>query len=236
MVPATYSFFFTNYHLATESVTAGTMAGLGDVLAQKQEALLEMPEKPLKHNSVRTSHFVVKGLAEGIAWSYWYRMAEPWSVGLTKAVGGGLLTCGFNGVNPVAEQCIKTFIAIVLDLFIACPVLYGLLDIPIPAILSGASIREVVQQIRSKLGEMMIASLKVWTLVDVVIYNIPVKYRVVVNSMADVFWQSIVSNISSRGVEERVLTGIEDAVPLATTTESPHEHVSESGQHSGHDG
>ena len=224
MVPAAYSFFFTNYHLATESVTAGTMAGLGDVLAQKQEAL-EMPEKPLKHNSVRTSHFVVKGLAEGIAWSYWYRLAEPWSVSFTKAVGGGLLTYGFNGVNPVIEQCIKTFISIVLDLFIACPVLYGLLDISLPALLSGASLREVVQQIRSKLGEMMIASLKVWTLVDVLIYNIPVKYRVVVNSMADVFWQSIVSSISSRGVEEQVLIEIEDAVSL-TTTQSPNEHVS----------
>jgi hypothetical protein len=41
---------------------------------------------------------------------------------------------------------------------------------------------------------------KVWTLVNILIYNIPVQYRLLVMSVANVFWQSVVSKIASREV------------------------------------
>jgi hypothetical protein len=45
---------------------------------------------------------------------------------------------------------------------------------------------------------MLTANMKLWTPVNIIIYNAPLKYRVILSATADVFWQSIVSSIASR--------------------------------------
>lgn len=61
--------------------------------------------------------------------------------------------------------------------------------------MNGMKPREIPGQIKSKLGDMLVASFKIWTPVNVVIYNVPVQHRVVLMSVADVFWQAVVSSI-----------------------------------------
>jgi hypothetical protein len=184
ILPAAYSHCLTHHHLATECVTAGCMAGLGDWLAQRKDAT-----KPW--NPKRSMHFVLKGFGEGIMWSFWYYKADIWVRLLTQsAMGTGVIA-------PSMEVVYRTAVAVLLDLLIACPLIYGLWDIPFPALLSGTPLRAIPRRVRSKLPEMMLASLKLWTPVNIIIYNSPLKYRVLLMSTADVFWQSIVSAIAT---------------------------------------
>lgn len=185
-LPAAYSHCLTHHHLATECVTAGCMAGIGDYLAQRKSTKPYRPKRSL--------HFVLKGLGEGLMWSFWYHKADRWVAYLVQAaLASGILP-------PSMEPVYRTFMAVALDLMIACPLIYGLWDIPFPALLSGVPLRQIPRQVKEKLGEMMLASIKLWTPVNVLIYNSPLQYRVLLMSTADVFWQSIVSAIASREI------------------------------------
>jgi len=183
-IPAAYAQCVTHRHLATECLTSGCMAGLGDYLAQRKSQKSWNPRRSL--------HFILKGFGEGLMWSLWYHQAEKWVASMTQVA----LSNGWLALSLVAV--FRTVVSIVLDFTVACPLVYGLWDIPFPALLAGTPWREIPRQIRTKLGEMMLASLKLWTPVNVLIYNVPLEYRVFLMSTADVFWQSIVSSISSR--------------------------------------
>jgi hypothetical protein len=189
IIPAAYSHCLTHHHLATECVTAGCMAGIGDWLAQRKSSDGSKP-----WNVKRSFHFFLKGLGEGVMWSFWYHKADLWVTLLTQSA----MASGF--VAPSMEAVYRTAVALILDLFIACPLIYGLWDIPFPALLSGVPLRKIPNRVKSKLGEMMFASFKLWTPVNILIYNSPLQYRVLLMSTADVFWQSIVSAIASREV------------------------------------
>lgn len=204
-VPAAYSHCLTHHHLATECVTAGVMAGLGDYLAQRQQTTAK------KYNPRRTIHFILKGFGEGIMWSFWYHQAEGWVSSMTNgALGKGLLIAR---LVPV----FRTICSLLLDLLVACPLIYGMWDIPFPALMAGMPLRQIPQQIRSKLGTMMMASAKLWTPVNILIYNSPLQYRVLIMAIADVFWQSIVSSIASVATKEE-----EDA---ASSVHNQHDEV-----------
>ena len=164
--------------------TSAVMAGLGDMLFQGQKAKKSVTSVP--YDWKRTFKFMLKGFVEGWIWSIWYRHAELWCNHLT-----GLVTASV----PKAKL-VNTLISLVLDISVACPIIYSLWDIPYPAlVMNRMKPREIPGQIKSKLGDMLIASFKIWTPVNVVIYNVPVQHRVVLMSVADVFWQSIVSSI-----------------------------------------
>lgn len=187
-IPAAYSHCLTHHHLATECVTAGCMAGLGDYIAQRKT------QKPW--DAKRSLRFILKGLGEGMMWSWWYHHADRWVAVITQsALSNGLLAISMIAV-------FRTVISLIMDLFIACPFIYSFWDIPLPAVLSGTPIRMIPRLIKSKLGEMMLASVKVWLPVNVLIYNSPLQYRVLISSTADVFWQSIVSAIASRELSD----------------------------------
>lgn len=207
-IPTAYSHCLTNHHLATECVTAGCMAGLGDYMAQRKSQKPWSPKRSL--------HFILKGLGEGVMWSIWYHKADVAVAFMTQS----LLSAGW--VAPSMTAVVRTILSLVTDLFIACPFIYAFWDIPLPALLSGTPLRDIPRQIRQKLGEMMLASLKLWTPVNVLIYNSPLKYRVLLMATADVFWQSIVSSIASRELvpeEDQLEQGIsliQKPVPAAS--------------------
>ena len=81
-----------------------------------------------------------------------------------------------------------------------------------PALMRGTPLTKIPHQIRSKIGEMLIASVMVWTPVNIVIYNLPVQYRVYVMSFTDVFWQSIVSGIVSTTAAAASILEVEGSV------------------------
>lgn len=175
---------------AHECATAAVMAGLGDVLAQTKSA----KESPLDFS--RTYQFMFKGLVEGLMWSVWYRLADQWTTSMMQFI----VSQGFNNLGPSLEGVLRTVFALVLELSIASPLIFGLWDIPFVALCCGVPVREIPYQIKVKLGEMLLSSIKVWTPVNVVIYNSPLEYRVLILSVVDVFWQSIVSTIATRKV------------------------------------
>ena len=187
-----------------ECATAAVMSGLGDVLAQlkkyqQQKATVTTDSEPtppsipshppIQWNWKRTRNFMIKGYGEGFLWTLWYRNAEGWTRALTNLIMR-------NGVNQVWRPIIATVVALLMDLMLACPFIYGFWDIPLPALLRGDTpLRQIPLEVRAKLGDMLRASVKVWTPVNVLIYNAPVHYRAYIMSVADVFWQSIVSSI-----------------------------------------
>jgi hypothetical protein len=91
---------------------------------------------------------------------------------------------------------VKTIASILLEQFIACPLIFGLWDLPILSIMHGSPPSSIPGIVRQKLLKLLIANAKLWTVVNVVIYNIPLKFRVLVLSIADIFWESLVSSIA----------------------------------------
>eukprot|EP00977_Amphora_coffeiformis_P008908 scaffold2021_cov176-Amphora_coffeaeformis.AAC.3 len=174
-----------------ECATAAVMAGLGDVLAQVQAQKTTNPSEKFVLDKKRTFQFMLKGFGEGFLWTVWYRSAEKWSFGITRSIIGGMAASHF------LKTLVGTVVSLLLDLTLACPFIYGLWDIPFPALLKGTPWRKLPKLIHEKLGEMLLASVKVWTPVNILIYNVPVQYRVYIMSCADVFWQMIVSSITT---------------------------------------
>jgi hypothetical protein len=179
-----------------ECATAAVMAGLGDLLAQMQSHKKE-PKKLLVFDLKRTFQFMIKGFGEGFLWTLWYRWADRACFVVTHALTGDMMT-----TSPLTRKCVGTLVAVVMDLCLACPFIYAFWDIPFPALLRGTPWRKIPKLIRDKLGEMLLASVKVWTPVNIVIYNVPVHYRSYFMSVADVFWQAIVSSITTAAVDE----------------------------------
>ena len=194
MVPVAYSHCLITFPLVTESITAGAMAGLGDYLAQTRQHTITKYDKG-RTDKRRTSRFILKGFGEGILWSFWYRFAEHWShiitLGVLHWMGLGQTT------SPHFAKILRTVISVGLDLLLACPLIYGAWDIPFLTLMSGKSVKKIPMEIRQKMGPMLRASFLLWTPVNVVIYNAPLRYRVILSSAADVLWQSMVSTILS---------------------------------------
>jgi hypothetical protein len=164
------------------ALTAGCMAGLGDYLAQRQS-------RHWKYNPRRSATFIVKGLGEGIMWSLWYHWADRWVA--------AELQQHISWMVPQSPLYVflRTLLSLFLDTCLACPIIYAIWDIPLPALLSGVPIRQIPQQVQSKLGRMILASLKLWIPANIFIYNIPLRYRLIFAATTDVVWQCIVSSI-----------------------------------------
>ena len=195
----------TRFHKALQALphyecaTAAVMSGLGDVLAQIQE---RKKNKAAKFNLKRTLQFMMKGVGEGFFWAFWYKYAAQYTFALTRTITKGMAVS-----NPVLHTTIETVVALVLDLTLACPFIYALWDIPFPLLLRGAPLRDIPKQIRKNLSGMLLVSAKVWTPVNILIYNIPVQYRVYLNSVADAFWQAFVSTFINNIAQESTGNG-----------------------------
>lgn len=211
-LPATYAYCLTHHALATECITAGCMAGLGDYLAQKStqreqrkkaiasaadtsskspELSILPPQSSLDVRRLLT--FIVKGLGEGVMWSVWYHQAEYFVTHLLKGLVSSSSTAVSQGTSSPLYVALKTAISVALDLCIACPIIYAFWDIPFPSFVQGKSFAQICHQVRIKLPTLLKASVKLWMPVNILIYNAPLQYRVILMSTADIVWQFLVS-------------------------------------------
>jgi hypothetical protein len=192
-----YNFALTHYTLPTEAATAAVLSCIGDLIAQTED-IRDPEKKQASSNVARTRNYFVKGLGSGVIWSIYYRetdvLCDEWATQLLST------TIGVQASSEFLVATVKTVLAVVLEEVIACPIVFSLWDIPIPAILGGSALSTIPSQVKSKLPELVVENAKVWTLVNILIYNIPVQYRLLVMSVANVFWQSVVSKIASRDV------------------------------------
>lgn len=225
-VGSAYAYCLENYYLATQSATGAVCATLGDAIAQWseiQEAKRPTVERTMmssaseaasanahsltEYDFVRTFHYFLKGLGGGIAWSYWFDLSDPLSNSLTHSLLPGTMensAFGDDGSSStwaaLQERATCTSINILLEQFLVSPLLFTFWDIPLPALLRGTPLRQIPNQVQSKLLPLLVANAKVWTLVNLVTYNLPVEYRVLFSSCADIVWQSINAGITSQEV------------------------------------
>lgn len=219
-----YQSLSATFPLPTQSATFGTFAGVGDALAQQQEAFqqdhddedenqeqptgtfyaAEVMDKMKEASSTpppssspsfdprRTTRFVLKGLGAGLIWSQWYPLVEGWSDITTAWVLSDTLV----GVPDVgtAHTIGKTVSSILMEQFLACPVIYSLWDVPVPALLAGTPVSKIPSLIKEKVPDLLIENAKVWTMANVIVYNLPVQWRLLAVAVAEVFWASIVSS------------------------------------------
>ena len=161
--------------------------------------------------------YFFKGLGSGVMWAWWFDMAEVWSVELTQsalsyggttfggsgiqqsqqAIGFATSMTGADGISGPA-QTIRTAINIILEQFLVCPIWFSLWDIPVTSLMRGCPAGRVPMQIREKLIPLLVANAKVWTLVNIVTYNIPLEYRLLFTSAASIVSESINAGITSK--------------------------------------
>ncbi|CAB9526279.1 expressed unknown protein [Seminavis robusta] len=255
-----YNEMLAQYPLVTSSFTSGCLSGLGDAIAQHKEGREQGPpqveeEKRSKwlpqivnFDTKRNRRFIIKGLGGGLIWLFWFRLADEITQSAVMpftSLGGistdELVLSSTSGSLPEQATAIiigTTILSILLDQFLASPVVFALWDIPVPILLSKSMEEEstetsppkqqqqqqqpqqedlhvhIPQQIQDKLGGLLVANAKIWTFANAIIYNLPLEYRVVASSVTDLVWQSIVSshvNTDSRAA----------AVPVPDRRSSP---------------
>jgi protein Mpv17 len=176
--------------LATESATTAFLAGIGDLVAQTlshhQNDDHPNEEQLFTIDWSRYQTFVLKGSVSGILWSKWYAFCDPFTLLLAQ----NLVSTSTDSVS----NNIQLLLSILLEQFVWCPILYSLWDIPFPMWLRGDDLKTIPQNVQSTIGNLLIDNAKVWTFANLFIYNIPLQWRVVIVSLTDVVWQSVLSS------------------------------------------
>ncbi len=219
-----YAYCLENYYFPTQAATGALCASVGDVIAQMSEKneVDSDDSEALEYDPVRTFHYFLKGIGGGIMWTYWFDLSEPLSDSLTHSILGypdsteASLFQDFLPIMAIKERATRTMLNIMMEQFFVSPFLFAVWDIPLPALLRGTPLRQIPNQIQSKMGPLFVANAKVWTLVNMITYNIPVEYRVLFSSCADIVWQSINAGITSQEISP--VTGplpppVEETVP-----------------------
>ena len=211
-----YGTALVEHPLPTKSLTAGALCGISDVIAQKRAAC---PGD--EYNPMRTVRFASKGCIGGIVWMYWYDWIDGFLT-YTDDVGTGAATSSSStklsfyalaaailppeaGASFLAFAkdhlgAVTTGTSIVLEQFVWCPLVYGTFEIPISTIMNGGrsvTVGSIKREVDAKLNGLLVSNAKVWTLANLVIYNVPLEWRLFVGNVIDIFWQSIVSDISA---------------------------------------
>jgi hypothetical protein len=182
-----YQLLLRECPLPTQCVTSSILAGFGDVLAQTQQSSI----RQVKRN--RLLNFMIKGFGGGIIWALWFAVNEQWTTHIIDMI---LPLCSSSAIlsGPVVTMA-RTVVSILLEQFLAVPIIYTLWDIPLPILLSSTrDNRSIPLQIQKTLPGLLWDNAKVWTFANVLVYTAPLEYRVLVSSLVDVAWQSIVSS------------------------------------------
>jgi hypothetical protein len=184
-----YTSSLAQYPLLTKSATGFFLCGTGDVLAQCRASPND--NKISQFNWKRLLRFASKGAFGTLLWVKWYDVSDDFVNHLS-------ILENLNGGNHViAAGILRTIILILMEQFIACPLIYGFWEIPVATVLNGAPVSEIHYEIKSKLGSMLIENAKIWTWANLLIYNAPVQYRAALGNVMDILWQSIVSDFAA---------------------------------------
>eukprot|EP00549_Striatella_unipunctata_P004656 CAMPEP_0118724032 /NCGR_PEP_ID=MMETSP0800-20121206/32328_1 /TAXON_ID=210618 ORGANISM="Striatella unipunctata, Strain CCMP2910" /NCGR_SAMPLE_ID=MMETSP0800 /ASSEMBLY_ACC=CAM_ASM_000638 /LENGTH=280 /DNA_ID=CAMNT_0006632513 /DNA_START=174 /DNA_END=1016 /DNA_ORIENTATION=- len=196
-----YKFALENYFLQTQCVTSATLTTLGDALAQTKanfQSRAEEDASALSLEMSRSKSFLIKGLGAGVIWSSWYAFADTATLQMVQtissSIGQNTDIMAYNIDQPVTWIVVRTMLSIALEQFVAAPIIFSLWDIPLISVLRGQTdIGELKGEVSTKLGGLLTNYAKVWTVVNVLVYNVPLEMRVLVMSFAELFWQSIMS-------------------------------------------
>jgi hypothetical protein len=161
------------YPLTTKAVTSGVLFGVGDAIAQIKAGA----NSPF--DTRRISNYVVIGLFAGILWAFWYAMVASW-------------------VTAFASQAlVQVLISIVMEQFLWCPFFYSLYVIPLSTFLNGGGLVDAQQDVRAKLYDLLVANAKLWTFANLLIYSLPLEWRVLGANVFELIWASICADVAA---------------------------------------
>jgi hypothetical protein len=195
------------HYYVKQSLCAAAFSVLGDAIAQMTTEFGNEDTSSFNrpYDTDRGVAFFIKGLGSGIIWAAWFNLAEVWSSNLTElALSEDVLLKNYPLLTKFSpstlHQIVQTTISILMEQFLVCPPLYGLWEVPVTCILRGSPMRQIPSQVQEKLGPLLIANAKVWTLVNCITYNVPVEFRVLFSSAADIVWQAISASITAEEI------------------------------------
>eukprot|EP00560_Eucampia_antarctica_P003502 CAMPEP_0197837240 /NCGR_PEP_ID=MMETSP1437-20131217/31559_1 /TAXON_ID=49252 ORGANISM="Eucampia antarctica, Strain CCMP1452" /NCGR_SAMPLE_ID=MMETSP1437 /ASSEMBLY_ACC=CAM_ASM_001096 /LENGTH=261 /DNA_ID=CAMNT_0043444121 /DNA_START=253 /DNA_END=1038 /DNA_ORIENTATION=+ len=195
-----YNLALRTYPLLTNSLTSSLLCGCGDILAQvkgyrsRQDTGRISWRKSFKSvDKMRLLRFAAKGLIGGLIWAMWYDASEL----ILQHFERGYLFATFANLSTAGRTVLRTSILLLLEQFLCCPIIFGLWDLPIATVLNGAPLRRIPFEIRTKLGDMLVENAKLWTVANVIVYNVPVHFRTGLSSVFDIWWESIVSEFAA---------------------------------------
>lgn len=203
--------------LATQSLTAGSLAAAGDFFAQLSKTFStstssEQQSSDYENDGIgrivkqrmmmlekdRTFRYMVKGLGSGILWACWYSNIDGFVDGYTENMlteDLSFVLTKFGIGMDQAKNAMRIILSIILEQIVFCPIAYAFWDIPSLALMEGSSMEEVKERVNTKLGVLLINNAKVWTFANILIYSLPAQYRVLAMSMVDILWQAVLSSV-----------------------------------------
>lgn len=212
MVSSAYGTALVEYPLPTKSLTAGALCGVGDILAQNRDPNNE------QYNLQRTLRFASKGCFGGILWSFWYdqidgflHLQEDFDINgnavppsrslslyaLTGTIFPAEMNASFVAFAKAHIAAVTTVFSILIEQFVWCPLVYGTFEIPVSTLMNGGEVSGIQGEVKGKLNGLLVSNAKVWTLANLIIYNSPLEWRLFIGNCIDIFWQSIVSDVSA---------------------------------------
>jgi len=185
-----YDSFLVTSPLAANAASTSLLWGVGDALAQaRSEAGNEL-------SAERIGKQMLTGVGEGVLWGSWYRASE----GLMGGLFGDPLCSGGGECVAALERTVSLICA---EQFFFAPLVFAFYLIPLSAALGGATLKELPGEVAARLGGLLNANARVWTLANVVIYNAPVQYRVLLSDVGDILWACVCSEEGDAAREER---------------------------------
>lgn len=196
-----YGALLIEHPLPTKSITAGVLCGISDVIAQRRD-----PNRA-GYNIGRTVRFASKGCLGGIVWMFWYNWLDEFlSLDSTTSLYALLAARGVTVMNDGSPLLlfakdhlgvVTTVLSIVLEQFVWCPLVYGTFEIPVSTLMNGGKPSSIKDEVDAKLNGLLVVNAKVWTVANIAIYNAPLEWRLFIGNCIDIFWQSIVSDVSA---------------------------------------
>jgi hypothetical protein len=199
-VTQTYSSALLEHPFLTKASTGFFLCGLADVLAQFRGFQSSSQGQQTKHfldkiNWMRLARFAVKGFFGTCIWALWYDLSDY--ILSEENILSFVLSIGFSDVGDTLLNALRTVILVLAEQFITCPIIYGLWEIPMSTLLNGAPASRIRYEVKDKLLDMLFENAKIWTVANVLIYNVPLQYRTGLANIMDVIWQSIVSDFAA---------------------------------------
>lgn len=168
--------------LATKALTQGFVWGTGDLIAQLREPPKNKDDQATGLSSLsirRTANFVVTGIGSGVLWSTYYDASDA----LISPLPGGAFA--------------HTALSITLETVVWCPIVFSFYQIPISVLQNGGALSDVPATVRRQIGDLLVANVKVWTPANVIIYNVPLQWRVLCSNAVDLVWGYVCSSFAA---------------------------------------
>ena len=144
-----------------------------------------------------------KGMIGGVLWSQWYNFLDP----IAASAGGASWIAPV--VSTVAEQ------------IFFCPIIFALYEIPFPMMMRGDPVDQIPGQVRDKLGSVLLENAKVWTVANLLVYSVPLQWRVLISGIAEAVWQMLLAQLLAADQ----LKPVDVYLPLARATEQEQQAV-----------